>query len=164
MAFFFGWVLSMFGCYFVYILDGTTVENKGKLILTEIFPSVQKHDIYLQLMCRRGSLHNFLACCCSNALYRRAVTPSRASRLPSHALVMQIHSPGKTTLLQKITEITTSLKSSRICMIIFIIIFKVINTFKYHVFAPMVRFQLELIYLYFPPSFHQTVAQARRQK
>ena len=27
------------------LLDGTTVENKGKLILTEIFPSVQKHDI-----------------------------------------------------------------------------------------------------------------------
>ena len=25
--------------------DGETVENKGKLILTEIFPSVQKHDI-----------------------------------------------------------------------------------------------------------------------
>ena len=25
--------------------DGMTVENKGKLILTEIFPSVQKHDI-----------------------------------------------------------------------------------------------------------------------
>ena len=24
----------------------TTVENKGKLILTEIFPSVQKHDLY----------------------------------------------------------------------------------------------------------------------
>ena len=31
-----------------------------------------------------------------------------------------------------------------------------INTFKYHVFAPMGRFQLELIYLfYFPPSSHQ---------
>ena len=29
----------------IHILDGTTVENKGKLILTEIFPSVQKHDI-----------------------------------------------------------------------------------------------------------------------
>jgi hypothetical protein len=29
-------------CY----IDGTTVENKGKLILTEIFPSVQKHDIF----------------------------------------------------------------------------------------------------------------------
>ena len=28
------------------ILDGTMVENKGKLILTEIFPSVQKHDIF----------------------------------------------------------------------------------------------------------------------
>ena len=28
------------------------------------------------------------------------------------------------------------------------------NTFKYHVFAPMGRFQLELIYLYFPPSSH----------
>jgi hypothetical protein len=28
-----------------------------------------------------------------------------------------------------------------------------INTFKYHVFAPMRRFQLELIYLYFPSSF-----------
>ena len=28
------------------ILDGTTVKNKGKLILTEIFPSVQKHDIF----------------------------------------------------------------------------------------------------------------------
>ena len=28
------------------ILDGMTVENKGKLILTEIFPSVQKHDIF----------------------------------------------------------------------------------------------------------------------
>ena len=28
----------------------------------------------------------------------------------------------------------------------------VINTFKCHVFAPMGRFQLELIYLYFPPS------------
>ena len=34
------------------ILAGMTVENKGKLILTEIFPSVQKHDIfkYLKLM------------------------------------------------------------------------------------------------------------------
>ena len=31
---------------------------------------------------------------------------------------------------------------------------KVINTKKYHVFAPMGRFQLELIYLYFPPSSH----------
>jgi hypothetical protein len=30
-------------------------------------------------------------------------------------------------------------------------------SFKYNVFAPMGRFQLELIYLYFPPSFHQTV-------
>ena len=29
------------------ILAGTTVENKGKLIITEIFPSVQKHDIFL---------------------------------------------------------------------------------------------------------------------
>ena len=29
----------------IHILDGTTVENKGKLILTEIFPSMQKHDI-----------------------------------------------------------------------------------------------------------------------
>ena len=29
----------------IHILDGRTVENKGKLILTEIFPSVQKHDI-----------------------------------------------------------------------------------------------------------------------
>ena len=28
------------------ILAGTTVENKGKLILTEIFPSMQKHDIF----------------------------------------------------------------------------------------------------------------------
>ena len=27
------------------LLDGRTVENKGKLILTEIFPSVQKRDI-----------------------------------------------------------------------------------------------------------------------
>ena len=27
------------------MLDGRTVENKGKLILTEILPSVQKHDI-----------------------------------------------------------------------------------------------------------------------
>ena len=26
------------------------------------------------------------------------------------------------------------------------------NTFKYHVFAPMGRFQLESIYLYFPPT------------
>ena len=30
---------------FIFMLDGRTVENKGKLILTEIFPSVQKHDI-----------------------------------------------------------------------------------------------------------------------
>ena len=28
------------------IIAGTTVENKGKLILTVIFPSVQKHDIF----------------------------------------------------------------------------------------------------------------------
>ena len=33
----------------IHILDGRTVENKGKLILTEIFPSVQKHDIFLVL-------------------------------------------------------------------------------------------------------------------
>ena len=31
----------------------------------------------------------------------------------------------------------------------------VINTFKYYVFAPMGRFQLEFIYLCFPPSSHQ---------
>ena len=31
-------------------IAGTTVENKGKLILTEIFPSVQKHDIFLVLI------------------------------------------------------------------------------------------------------------------
>ena len=30
----------------IIILAGTTVENKGKLIPTEIFPSVQKHDIF----------------------------------------------------------------------------------------------------------------------
>ena len=30
----------------IYIIAGTTVENKGKLILTEFFPSVQKHDIF----------------------------------------------------------------------------------------------------------------------
>ena len=29
----------------IHIIDGTTVENKGKLILTEIFPLVQKHDV-----------------------------------------------------------------------------------------------------------------------
>ena len=29
---------------------GTTVENKGKLIITEIFPSVQKLDIFLVLI------------------------------------------------------------------------------------------------------------------
>ena len=28
------------------IIAGTTVENEGKLILTEIFPSVQKYDIF----------------------------------------------------------------------------------------------------------------------
>ena len=27
------------------VVPAVTVENKGKLILTEIFPSVQKHDI-----------------------------------------------------------------------------------------------------------------------
>ena len=32
--------------------------------------------------------------------------------------------------------------------------FKWVNTFKFHVFAPMGRFQFELIYLYFPPSSH----------
>ena len=30
----------------IHVLDGTTVENKGKLILTEIFASVQKHGIF----------------------------------------------------------------------------------------------------------------------
>ena len=37
------------------------------------------------------------------------------------------------------------------------LLFKNVNTKKYHVFATIGRFQLELIYLYFPPSFHQTV-------
>ena len=31
------------------------------------------------------------------------------------------------------------------------------KSFKYHVFAPVGRFQLELIYLYFPLSFHLIV-------
>ena len=31
------------------IIAGTTVENKGKLIVTEIFQTVQKHDIFLVL-------------------------------------------------------------------------------------------------------------------
>ena len=29
----------------IHILDGTMVENNGKLILTELFSSVQRHDI-----------------------------------------------------------------------------------------------------------------------
>ena len=37
--------LALFSTVVPSIIDGTTVENKGKLILTEIFPSVQKHDI-----------------------------------------------------------------------------------------------------------------------
>ena len=45
--------------------------------------------------------------------------------------------------------LTTSIHESAGCTLWFI------NTFKYNVFAPMGRFQLELIYLYFPPSFHQ---------
>ena len=34
-------------------------------------------------------------------------------------------------------------------------IYYIYITKKYHVFAPMGRFQLESIYLYFPPSSHQ---------
>ena len=33
----------------IYIIAGTTVENKGKLILTEIFPSVQKNMIFFSI-------------------------------------------------------------------------------------------------------------------
>ena len=40
------------------IIAGTTVENKGKLIVTEIFPSVQKHDIFYYC---RFHLFRFLA-------------------------------------------------------------------------------------------------------
>ena len=41
------------------ILAGTTVENKGKLILTEIFPSVQKHDIFsIESQCIESQWHN----------------------------------------------------------------------------------------------------------
>ena len=40
---------------------------------------------------------------------------------------------------------------------IYVQLFIHINTFKYHVLAPMGGFQLELIYLYFLPSFHLTV-------
>ena len=36
--------------------------------------------------------------------------------------------------------------------IIYVWVILWVNTFKYHVFAPMGRFQLESIYLYFPPS------------
>ena len=36
-------ILELIYLYFP-LLDVRTVENKGKLILTEIFPSVQKHD------------------------------------------------------------------------------------------------------------------------
>ena len=37
--------MNMAICSTLNLLDGTAVENKGKLILAEIFPSVQKHDI-----------------------------------------------------------------------------------------------------------------------
>ena len=36
--------------------------------------------------------------------------------------------------------------------IVTLIMMNILNTKKYHVFAPMGRFQLESIYLYFPPS------------
>ena len=32
-------------CFCQQLFDGKTEENKGKLILTEIFPTVEKHDI-----------------------------------------------------------------------------------------------------------------------
>ena len=37
--------LPLFSTVIPSSIDGTTVENKGKLIITEMFPSVQKHDI-----------------------------------------------------------------------------------------------------------------------
>ena len=47
------WAINSFGPYKSagpdLITAGTTVENKGKLILSEIFLSVQKHDIFLVL-------------------------------------------------------------------------------------------------------------------
>jgi hypothetical protein len=42
-------------------------------------------------------------------------------------------------------------------IILFFYLNIVFITFKCHVFAPMWRFQLQLIYLYFPPSFHLIV-------
>ena len=53
-------------------------------------------------------------------------------------------------------------QSSSFCNLVMIFFTKTttsINTFKCHVFAEMGRFQLELnlIYLYFSPSFHQIV-------
>ena len=44
----------------IHILDGTTVENKCKLILTEIFPSLQKHGIFLILIITNST--NSMAC------------------------------------------------------------------------------------------------------
>ena len=41
--------------YYNYIIVGTTVENKGKLILTEIIPSVQKHDIFWYITSMAGN-------------------------------------------------------------------------------------------------------------
>ena len=52
----------------------------------------------------------------------------------------------------------TSISSVEVFRVHFRLTGKVINTFKYHVFAPTGRYQLELIYLNFPPSFHLTVA------
>ena len=45
----------------LHMLTGT-VENKGKLILTEIFQSVQKHDIFLVLIYTL-----YINICCSKA-------------------------------------------------------------------------------------------------
>ena len=42
-------IIFVFLGHILFVLAGTTVENKGKLILTGIFPSVQKHDIVLVL-------------------------------------------------------------------------------------------------------------------
>ena len=47
------WLVSYLELIYLYfpqsfhqtVVVGKMVENKGKLILTEIFPSVQKHDI-----------------------------------------------------------------------------------------------------------------------
>ena len=144
-----------------WIITWSIVPTLVKYRNSTLLPSIEqkwkswKQETILRVVCDRLSSHKYtkshlnfcFTFCFQDSLQRLKVN---TLNWPSFVVIPCVHKD----VISKLKEISFKVIMPHGSSQTNNWIKSVINTKKYHVFAPMGRFQLEVIYLYFPPSSH----------